>query len=923
MDPCFANSAFTWIKDLPPGRNQFVSFQREFFWKKSDVVSLALFADTRFRLFVNEVFIAYGPARFVTQFAEFDRFDLTPHLHPGTNTIRVEVNFYGTSSYQSMPDGRPGFIAAGGTADGRLDLSTPGDWRAILHQAWDPQAPLFSFAQNPCEILDTRTLAEELASPASASLTTLPDTACPWTTLCPRSVPYPDYHPIHPVTLRLAAPAQTTFERIGVRMTDPDFQSEQRKDGEKLCFQVATWIHSPRDQQVNLESFWSDAEINGTSLTLDQHTLQGNHGTFAVSLQQGWNLFCAQVEQLTEHWSYLLGWPAEKGLSLHARPDLGEPAPWALSPLQTSQSLPSPPDMPGDCVLPNGWKTDSGDLMRITPARHVAWETPLASHAIQNLPWPQRKEADTLAASTAIWTLDFADQFYGHPVVEVEAPAGSILDIGYDDWIRSDGCVNLYHSNPFTDAVDRYILRGGRQRIEVLNPRGGIFLQVVVRTPNGEPTDLTLHDLLIRSRQTLASQEACTEFDCDNPTLNWAWRTAVHTLAVSTDEAYADCPWRERGSYIGDSLVNLHLHRLLSADLSIARRTLRMMGNGQHCEGPRKGQLASVTPAWHRYGHDDFTLIWILALKDYSSLSGDMSLAGEMWPIVMRIWDSPVWHSNPHGLWDVTPDMRPFIDWGVQTADRTGRSNLLLNLFRVGALQATAELATRLDRDPAPFHAQVHEVSSALIEQLWQEDRSRFAASEEDNTAQCLHGQVLALLFGVGDANRLLTTLTSDIRGNLEQGIQQGQNSGHLELYFQFYLLQALERVEGFDLAEKMIQDHFSFLRDLGYPTLPEGFCRAHSGHGSCCHSWSGYAAVYATRNILGLRQAVPGATDTWILDPRTESYTRASGTLPHKRGLIRVSWTRQHDHFHASIQAPPGVTVLQKHQKIPPEKRE
>ncbi|MFP4358953.1 MAG: hypothetical protein ACLFSZ_11040, partial [Puniceicoccaceae bacterium] len=187
-----------------------MSFEKTFVWTAETACRLHLFADTRYRLWVNETFVAHGPGRFVTAFPEYDSHELDPWLTPGENRIRVEVNYYGTSSYQSMPDGMPGFIAAGGTADGSVDFSTPGDWRARVHEAWDGQAPLFSFAQNPLEICDTRRLQTELADDSlSGGVRVLSGDEAPWRELTPRSVPQPDYAKVIPETLQLAAPVRS------------------------------------------------------------------------------------------------------------------------------------------------------------------------------------------------------------------------------------------------------------------------------------------------------------------------------------------------------------------------------------------------------------------------------------------------------------------------------------------------------------------------------------------------------------------------------------------------------------------------------------------------------------------------------------------------------------------------------------------
>ncbi len=127
-------------------RNQFVRFERWFHLQEiRGKFPLSLFADTRYRLRVNGAFVAAGPGRFVTQFPEFDTHELSPFLRPGANRISVEVNFFGASSYQSMPDGKPGFIAWGGftfapvvhritRASGRI--AHPDGW---INVSWEKQ----------------------------------------------------------------------------------------------------------------------------------------------------------------------------------------------------------------------------------------------------------------------------------------------------------------------------------------------------------------------------------------------------------------------------------------------------------------------------------------------------------------------------------------------------------------------------------------------------------------------------------------------------------------------------------------------------------------------------------------------------------------------------------------------------------------
>jgi alpha-L-rhamnosidase len=911
----FESSSFVWIEKPASHRNQFVSFIRSFELFEHAKLTLHLFADTRFRLVVNDQFIAYGPGKFVTQYPDFDSYDLASYLVVGLNSVRVEVNYYGASSYQSMPDGMPGFIAAGGSSE--LNFNSPGEWQAIVHRSWSPEAPLFSFAQNPAEICDTRLLAEELAEPAWAKIVKLEPKFCPWNVLSERDVPYADYHEMAPCEILVAAPSETERRILGYPSHYPDFDLKRSLHQKKLSLshQVIAWIYSEQAQSIVFETFWSEVEINGKRIAVDTKSKLGNHGVINVDLQAGWNFYSANFSILTEYWSFLLAWPANAKLSLHARPDLSESSPWGISPtIKDDQSIFPCPSEPLKFCFPDVWAKDSGDIGRICPARQVAWDIPRESLVHKPMAFSQLCGVSKIQAATAIWSFDFKDEYYGHPVIEVEAPAGSTLDIAYDDWKRADGCVNLYNSNPFTDAADRFILKGGRQIIEVLNPRGGIYLQCVLRAPKGSPqATLILHGVTVRSRQILKKSSVIASFKSGDPALDWAWDISIRTIKASTDEGYADCPWRERGSYIGDSLVNIGLNRIVTSDLSIARRTLRIFGEAQHLDGPRQGQLPSVAPAWHLQGHDDFTLLWIVALGEYWSMTGDTEFLRSMWSRIITIWESPVWTENTQGLWDMSTDQSPFIDWGVRSEDLIGESNLLINALRLGAAKVSSQIAAAIGETLASeyFSKMATRVKAAMEKHLWLESEGRFASSKNNVDSLCMHGQVLALAYGAGPAERILSTIEPELDNNFSKGLSKGEKGGHLELYFFYFLLPTLAQHQRTALAEKIIIEHYGYLKSLEYPTLNECFSRASKGNGSCCHSWSGSPAIYASKYLMGLKQRYPGNIVDWELNPQSHGFESIEGSFPHPDGMIEVSWKREDGIIRANVKAPESVKVI------------
>lgn len=888
-----ANSApssakFVWSD--PPGRarNAFAVFRRAFDLSRVPREALLhLFADSRYRVRVNGVFAGSGPARFVTAHPEYDSLDIAGLLRAGMNVIEAEVNFCGASTFQTMPDGSPGFIAWGG-AEG-VSFETPGEWRVAAAAAWRSDSPVFSFAQGPVEICDTRVL--DLPASAFVSPAVLPAAECPWGPLAPYSGRPVRSEMLSPARIEAAGELQAPA-RIVAAMARGLTERHSRREGHKapVCA-AAVWILSPRPQTVRISCFWSDLLLNGVPVQAvkdAKDSVRGNHQSAVLSLREGWNLLTAKFEALAEYWAFMLGFPAEAGLSLHGLPDR-----FCRQPLAVYNGGPGVPlrlPQPGDTALPEGWELSDGAPPNLTPARVCGWDA-LAEGACRNLPAARLAEMSPVHARGAVWCLRFEGEFLGHPVIEAEGPEGAVLDVTCDDWQTSDGTAALYKSNPFTDSTDRFILRGGRQTVELFNVRGGKFLQVTLRAP-GAAAPLSLHRVVVRSRQTTGPSAA--SFRSGHEVLDWAFGRAVKTLSVSTSSSYTDCPWRERGMYLGDALVSMHIDLIAFGDPRTARRMLRVFAQAKR----EDGLLPACAPAWLRYSFADYTLLWILALRDFWALTGERSLVEELWPVLLGIWESPAWQQGGDGLWTARPG-ELFVDWGVLQSERLGEANAVLNTLRVAALRASAELAAALGSPrETRFRSEAADVEEKLLRALWIEHEGRLAPSRGETTP-ALHGNILALFCETGPPSArasILRYLEPLLAGNFAQGISKGQFSGHAELYFFYFLLPALAAHGRPDLAERLITDHYGYLRSLGDDTLPECFCRVHHAVGSRCHSWSGAPAIYAARHVLGVRPAQPGDPSKFVCEPVVHSIRAASGRIAHPAGWIDISWERRED---------------------------
>ena len=911
-DTAAASRTWFWTP-TPSERNAFVCFRRDLSVTAApEEAVLRIAADARYRLRVNGTTVACGPLRFVPAHPCEDRHDLRPWLRVGANAVTVEVWSPGSSTFQTMPEARGGFAPAGTViSSGRRDDLGTG-WRARACAAWDVEAPAFSFAQGPIEICDTAALPEAWFLPGDAGAGWSEPQAVaggPWGAITPRGLPDLALTIDAPGTLSLAARLADDEQRLGCRVFHAGFT--RRAAGPKPRFPYAVCIHSSKDQTVAVGLFWGPHWLNGESLPAKNDPLRGNRQNADLVLRAGWNLLYGEPEVLTQSWCMNLAWPKAAGLRFAAEASEG-PTAMRYADCDEPTAMPSArkavPAKPADLAgLGLAWRTARATDTDTTPlpSRDCAWDQPgeiLARDAAAAFP-------QALSGGTVL-VYDFHREFLGTVTIEIEAPAGTIVDVANDERLRTDGLLGLYATNPFTDTADRFVCRGGRQTIEGFHPRGGRWLQIHVRPP-GLKSPVILHRVAITSAQVPVVRDG--RFESSEPIFDWSFETGLATLRACVEDAFLDCPWRERGTYLGDALVEQSALASVTRDLRVARRSLELWAQGQLPDG----QMQACVPSWHRRPHEDFSLWWIPAVRDYWALSGDLAFVKQYRGVIDRILESPAWKTEDASLWTAV-GLHIFIDWGATKGAHTGRGNACLNAIRILAREAAAELCDAVgDAVAAKAHrVEATKVRDDLAARLWNAAEGRFAAhlgsdGVRDDAESARHANVLCLLADVVDGERKAAAwawLEAQLATNLADGCGKGQASGHCELYFLYYVLRLCYRDGKVLLAERIMREHWGLLMRRGAWTMWECFCRGFMGGGSQCHAWSCGPLAFLREQVLGVTWA-PGVDDRVRVAPNS-LLTWAKGEVPHPRGVIAVHWRRQAGKVFLEVAAPSGVAV-------------
>jgi len=908
---------FVWCDRTGLGRNVFVLFRRRFTLagdpaRQVRQARLHLFADTRYRLWVNGEVVAYGPARFIPSHPEYDSVDLRPWLRKGRNALVAEANSFGESSFEAMPS-VGGFIAWGKvrTTRGFVDLSTPGDWKMQPSDAWDADAPLYSFAQGPAEILDLRKLPEGVHGPGfndrfwPAPVVVARQDA--WGRPQPRSVPMlsMDLHSFEKVLVNAALAEDEQV--VGCRTSSASFAGSHVQW--RCCY--GTNLFSPIEQDVTLGIFWGPHFLNGRSIEPVKNTALGSREDYPVRLRKGWNFLYGEPElvgggQARRQWGILIALPKGKGLVASAAQDVNCPDTMVYCEgvpaevLQAARPGRPPTAMEQLPRLDVPWRRARRGQPVPHPARVMAWDTPRPGaieqpYTLTDIHIPPGQDWVVL--------LDFGREYLGHVVLDVDAPAGTVLDAAYDERLRADGLLGLYRCNPCIDNADRFIAAGGRRRIEAFRPRGGRYVQIAVR---GAAAPVVLHSVEVRL--TLCPAQVTGRFESSDPVLDWTWSAGVHTLLTCLEDVWNADAWRERGLYLGDTYVIHNAATTFWSDFSMIRRCLWLWADSQYPDG----QIRDATPAWLNRPLIDYTLIFVLLLHDYVHQTADLELLRKMWPTVERIFDSPVWKEGPNGLW-LGDEGEVFIDWTTTQEMKRGE-NGVLNAFRYAALQQAARLASLLheSRAASRYTAQARRVKRAF-HALWNDRAGRFAAAMHEgklSEVYSAHTNVLALLYGLAEGARAKAAMAYVGECLADENFL---SPTHVELYFHKYVLEMLYQRGQVALAEHVMHRTWGMMKGGGAWALWEAMVRGLKNEGDLCIAWSSSPLIAMGRRILGVRPA-PMRPREVLIAPTSATLSFARGAVAHPDGPIEVDWhicgAGKNRHLELTVKAPRKLKI-------------
>ena len=183
-----------------------------------------------------------------------------------------------------------------------------------------------------------------------------------------------------------------------------------------------------------------------------------------------------------------------------------------------------------------------------------SWENAICTENLEteycetDCPWdklirvlPVRKVKET--ADGIVY--DCGENTTGYPVLKLSAKKGEKICVNFSEELTADGYLDPthIHGQQFTVVADGLT--------SVIQPEftwfGFRYFEVI---GNAEPMGVKV---------IYSDVPASSDFECDNETLNWIYKTFMHTMHCNMHTGHpSDCPHLERRGYTGDGQLTCH-----------------------------------------------------------------------------------------------------------------------------------------------------------------------------------------------------------------------------------------------------------------------------------------------------------------------------------------------------------------------------
>lgn len=431
------------------------------------------------------------------------------------------------------------------------------------------------------------------------------------------------------------------------------------------------------------------------------------------------------------------------------------------------------------------------------------------------------------------WLLDFGTELTGTLFFRAQGHAGDEVRILFgeelltEDQVRFDMRCNCFYE-------DRLILDEGENELDQFEYKCFRYVQAVAAD------GVELRDFSVDYRH-YPFREARPGFQSDDPVLDGIWEICKNAVRNCSQEAFLDCPSREKGQYLGDMTVTAHALYYLTGDTELFRKALCDFAHSTRiCPG-----MMAVAPGSFMQEIADFSLLYPYQLLLYQRLASQASAEAaaeskdflrEMLPVAEGIEQYFDRFRNQDGLLENVKTKWNLVDWPENLRDGydfdlsqpvvgDGCHNVI-NALYIGMKQCLEQIRDILG---IPCKSEIPELKEKFLHAFYREEDGLFVDSTVSSHSS-LHANVFPCFYGLQpEGNRIAALIRS-------KGLACG-------VYVAYFVLYGLIRMGEKELAYELIVNRtehswYNMLAE-GATTAYEAWGREQKHNTSLCHAWA------------------------------------------------------------------------------------
>lgn len=556
-----------------------------------------------------------------------------------------------------------------------------------------------------------------------------------------------------------------------------------------------------------------------------------------------------------------------------------------------------------------------------------------------NLLEPEREAVIGVHAGGVNIVLDFGEEKVGRVAFEVDAPAGTMLDLQCFEMINDAGI--YYMEGPMTL---RYICQEGAQEYISRRRRGFRYISLNVSGNTGE---VRLKNVRVIEQRYPVERGA---FFCSDPRMNRIYDMSVRTAEVCMLETYVDCPGYEQNPWTGDARCTGSVNLYNFGEYDFDAQYLKLIGQSVEegvCRAYRsrnpRYQAGMYLPCGSHPTYPEgcipvWSFMWLLHVDDHYQHTGDKKALADVFYAVGETLSRCEKMTDSRGLFDMQGAWN-LIEWANNDLDFYGEVTAN-NVMLAHCFGRAAELAEVLDQPELAAHYRKQQCAyrDAVNAYCWSETDRAYVDTVRDAYAYrryceymdargmektsydeylkkgriSVQSNTMALLYDIvpedrrADAMRFLLDnmktgiYVSGTPANRTAGVPDEEEApdGYVHLgspFFMFFALDTLYKFGYNQLALEAQRQAWGEFLDSGLTTCLETFKKGDTWTRSIAHAWSASPAVFMMREVLGVKPVKPGFAE-FTVTPKTDGLEFAQGSVPTPYGRIFVAWKKDED---------------------------